>query len=115
MMKGELDKILIFFKLGILISVLAIIFLIGILIDSTVDRNTCRDEFAKLYSQPVNGAFANDDFWQLNFGQNIDCSVFWIEDGRMALVDFKSGDLTEANILNEIYWKDVRTTIELSY
>jgi hypothetical protein len=82
-----------------------------ILIDSFNDVRVCKDEFVRITPLMLIGervrivdVFANSDYFNLNLGQNIYCSVYW-KGTYLTHVDFFSEELTIGDILNSIYWR----------
>jgi len=88
----------------LLIPLLAfLIYQIAIWEDSGRDRQVCGNEFANISGVNSYESYANNDFWKINNGRNIHCTVFWT--GKyLTHVDFISGTLTKGMIDNSIYW-----------
>ena len=120
-MKKKKRSKLVFIPLIVMSVVLSYIIVTGI--DSLYDMDACKNEFVDMIGSydfqeknnvfwRFDSAFANDDFWIINSGENIRCTVFWIgwinndinTEDLMAKTDFISGHLTEENIIQSKYW-----------
>lgn len=94
-----------YLALILLIPVLAIlIWQIGLWFDAQQDTKTCGDEFSNISGVKAFQAYANDDFWTMNNGKNINCTVFW-SDGYLTHTSFASGSLTKQMVEDSKYWK----------
>lgn len=85
---------------------LSMFYMIAIMADWENDEFTCAKEFITVSKMEPDSYYANDDAWTLNLGQNIDCTVFWQEEGWLANVEFKSGTLTSEMIESQRYWHE---------
>jgi hypothetical protein len=89
--KNKIGKIRIFM---LALCAVALIYMISILIDSQNDMAVCRKEFQAVTGIIPDSAFANNDYWAINLGKNINCDVFWHTERGLNLVMFQSGTLT---------------------
>ena len=88
----------------ILIPLLALlIYQIGIGMDSQRDLQVCGNEFSNISGIKSYETYANDDFWKINNGKDIHCTVFWNE-RFLTSVDFISGTLTKETVDKAKYW-----------
>jgi hypothetical protein len=89
--KNKIGKI----RIAILFAcVIALIYMVSILFDNQTDMRACFDEFKAVTGITPDSAFANKDYWVLNFGKNISCDVFWYEGRFFYFMPFASGTLT---------------------
>lgn len=84
------------------VCLIALAYMISIFFDSQNDMKVCFDEFQAVTGIIPDSAFANDNFWVLNFGKNINCDVFWYENDDFNFVPFHSGNFTIERYLR---WK----------
>ncbi len=121
-MTKRIDKIKETIANGIIIcGVIVIILLVLVLLDSVNDRRVCKNEFQDtvdyfnefqscqdgskdVYDIKAGNVYANDDFFVINFGQNVDCSAYWDEDGWHTGVEYRHGTLNIDKIHAERYW-----------
>jgi len=90
----------------ILIGLMFVLLLIWM--DSYWDTGYCLNEFNQVnleQNMTVCGVFANNDFWNLNFGQKIQCTIFLKEDKWLTSIDYEIGTLTPEMIENSRYWE----------
>lgn len=79
------------------------IYMGALLLDSQADRAKCSADFEKITNITNGMAYANDDFHTLNLGQNIKCTVFWMDKYCLTETDFIAGTLTEAQVNSSRY------------
>jgi hypothetical protein len=94
--------------LGLSIMILCVLSAVAIsmgalLLDSQADRAKCSTDFEKMTNITNEMAFANDDFYTLNLGQRIKCTVFWMDKYCLTETDFISGTLTQAQVDSSRY------------
>jgi hypothetical protein len=92
------------YDIAIVICSLILALILGIYLDSVNDVNLCSHEFKALSGLDPLDSFANDDFFVFNFGRNIQCTVFWYEEGYLTEVTFGIGTLTQEKIMEQRYW-----------
>ena len=76
------------------VCLIALAYMVSILFDSFNDMAVCKNEFQAIIGIIPDSAFANNDYWVLNFGKDINCDVFWYEGSHFNFIAFKSGALT---------------------
>lgn len=81
-----------------------VVYLGAIGLDSEADTAKCWSEFSKMAGNvSPSSTFANDDFWVLNMGRKINCTVFWYDRFCLTHTNFESGTLTEAQVASSRY------------
>jgi hypothetical protein len=112
MMKREKKKIHtrhIILGTVLIISTSAAILLFSFLIEGLIEPMMCGDEFKSVSGISPRSAYANCDFFVLNFGNDVSCAVFWTENegnnSWLSHVGFKLGSLTTHDVERERYWK----------
>lgn len=96
-----------FAKVMLVFTILSLLFFFSLIADSFNDIRVCSNEFYTVTNITLDSdsSFANDDMYRLNFGKNIHCDVFWVEDNYLTNVEFKSGTLTKEMIESQRYWR----------
>ena len=71
-----------FFLMGAVVSIGVLVMLVVTHIDSTYDLKQCESTYKSEFSlerSSILECYANDDYWYINFGRNIDCSCYEFE------------------------------------
>jgi hypothetical protein len=109
--KKPKEKTYKFLALMFIIPLLALLIWDAVIVtDHIKDIYTCREEFSSAIAQTgipsykIESFYANEDWWIINNGLNIRCSVFWMEGNWLTSVEFTNGSLTPQDILKERYW-----------
>jgi len=88
-----------------ILAFLGMVLPVIIFVDNLNDSHVCQSEFERVSGlSGYVSAYANDDFFFLNFGHHIECTVFWEEDGYISNVVFFNGHLTPTLIQLNRYW-----------
>lgn len=94
-------NLLITIRVAMIICAVSMALVVYLLIESWIDRGICADEFERVSGLKAFDSFANDDAFILNFGMNLDCTVYWFEGELFSSVEFKNGELTQSDIERE--------------